>query len=345
MKVGYSDEYIERAMMQTMNGITTFSNFTLPSGKNMIASAHAVEIKGKNVYPLIHGVIMDQDETTKKIFDYVDNEDVFDCEGDDDCVKCSDMSSECVVLDEAGKLLMTNIEDFQDKVNKLVSSESSLMAGLLEDGVYESLEIRDTQGVCIPEVEPDKHNHAAPRLQSIIGNLFKIGSWIGAWVNYATVSITSTSFIPQTFANVHGDGDINDRVMTMSKPKPKPQHCVRKHIVRMLKVENVDKSDSDAYKIGNIPGTNLLVVGFNEFTLNDSVTFASQVTQTIPTEESCVTEMQRYRKAILQCQDTSTYSSEDEDIMGCGAVSISMSIVLVTINVLALILGSSLFSS
>jgi len=342
-KVGYNDEYIERALMQTMNGITTFSNFTLASGKNMIASAKAVEIKGENVYPLISGVIMDHNETTERIFDYVDQEDIFNCDDDDDCVKCSDQSAECLVLDEAGKLLMTNIEGFQKQINQLVSADSSLMAGLLDDGVYERLEIRDTQGVCIPEVEPSEHNHAAPRLQSIVANLFKIGTWMAAWVNYLTVAITSTTFLP-THASIHGDVAIVPPVLTMSQSKPKPQHCVRKHIVHMLKVENVQKADSDTYQIGNIAGTNLLIVGFTDFN-SSSVSFTPQVTETIPTEESCVTEMKRYRRAIAKCQDTSSYSAEDEEIVGCGAVSISLSVLLVTINILALLLSNSLFSS
>lgn len=109
-------------------------------------------------------------------------------------------------------------------------------------------------------------------------------------------------------------------------------------------MENVQKADSDTYQIGNIAGTNLLIVGFTDFN-SSSVSFTPQVTETIPTEESCVTEMKRYRRAIAKCQDTSSYSAEDEEIVGCGAVSISLSVLLVTINILALLLSNSLFSS
>ena len=57
------------------------------------------------------------------------------------------------------------------------------MKGLLEDHVYESLQLRDTQGICYPEAEPEDHNTAptgpssAFALKSIVGNVFRIGTY------------------------------------------------------------------------------------------------------------------------------------------------------------------------
>jgi len=350
-KVPYMEEYIERALMQTMNKVTTFSNFTLPSGENLIAAAKGIEIKSKDVFPLIHGIIMGEEEATERVFDYADNEDIFRCDDEKDCPVCGDGSADCMVLDDAGKLLMTNVEDFQDEINQLLSANCSLMNGLLEDHVYESLQLRDTQGICYPEAEPEDHNTAptgpssAFALKSIVGNVFRIGGWFATWVNYVSVALTSTAFIPTTYASVNDISLDSPSVLTMmNQPKPKPQHCVRKHTVHMLNTSNIPQADNDLYEVGNIPGTNLLVIALKDFDA-DTVRFAPQVTEKVETAHSIETEMLRYRKAIVPCQDTSTYGAEEEAITGCGAGSLEISILLVAINILALFFGTSLFSS
>ena len=51
------------------------------------------------------------------------------------------------------------------------------MQDLIEDDVYKTIEIRDTQGICIPEVAPAEHN-TAPRntMFSVVNNAMRIGN-------------------------------------------------------------------------------------------------------------------------------------------------------------------------
>lgn len=178
---------------------------------------------------------------------------------------------------------------------------------------------------------------------SVLSNAMRIGTWLVTWFNYLTVAITSTAFIPSSFAAEFDNAiDAPPPVLTMTIPKP--EHCVKKHSVQFLDVSNIDNSDSDMFKLAHIPGTNLLVIGFTDFN-SSSVTFAEQSTYRVPTEVSCVTEMQRYRKNTTTCMDTRSYSEDNESIVGCGAVSIHMSVLLVIINILALLFSNTLFSS
>ena len=71
------------------------------------------------------------------------------------------------------------------------------------------------------------------------------GGWLATWLNYVSVAVTSTAFIPTTYGSVNDISLDSPSVLTMmNQPKPKPQHCVRKHTVHMLNTSNIQKADN-----------------------------------------------------------------------------------------------------
>ncbi|XP_052410962.1 voltage-dependent calcium channel subunit alpha-2/delta-1 isoform X2 [Carassius gibelio] len=249
---------------------------------------------------------------------------------------------DCFLLDDGGFLVMTNKDDYINKIGQFFGMiDPSLMRNLINESLFSVNITYDYQALC----DPTKETKAAAGLRSVyvptIADILNIGWWASA----AAWSILQQLFVSITFPNFLEAADLDDDLSEM----PSKESCIKEQ--KQYFFENNETSFKGTIDCQNcsrqfiaekLPKTNLvlIVADSKEPCCQADERFFSQEEKPSPGPDPCEIALNpRYRKGPHQCFDNNT-SEQNEDCGGASSLSPSIeSMIILQLPLLWLLIG------
>ncbi|XP_052429652.1 voltage-dependent calcium channel subunit alpha-2/delta-1-like isoform X2 [Carassius gibelio] len=253
-----------------------------------------------------------------------------------------DSNLDCFLLDDGGFLVMTNKDDYINKIGQFFGMiDPSLMRNLINESLFSVNITYDYQALC----DPTKETKAAAGLRSVyvptIADILNIGWWASA----AAWSILQQLFVSITFPNFLEAADLDDDLSEM----PSKESCIKEQ--KQYFFENNETSFKGTIDCQNcsrqfiaekLPKTNLvlIVADSKEPCCQVDERFFSQEEKPSPGPDPCEIALNpRYRKGPHQCFDNNT-SEQNEDCGGASSLSPSIeSMIIIQLPLLWLLIG------
>ncbi|CAK8689425.1 unnamed protein product [Clavelina lepadiformis] len=304
------------------------------------------------ITPVVSGALLDYDGVKEILFNLTAQK----CQSDEDCNfyhSCLHEDQLCVVLDDAGVLVMTNQQENGNKhrVGKFFGeTDKELMKALEQDGVYASVDIIQHQEVC--KRSKQKKNSASRNFfLATMTNLLKLGGWFSssAWLSVQHFLYVLVNFPNNVFASerrhdsgIAGSNTPHHHQAEVNAPSSLfgYYHCVRKaKVFKFGPTEIVMDGKADcfscvrSYIASRISETNLLFVIANITTPCSDDRNEENCLTPYPTDElwsevshehAC--KEGRYRKTpTQQCYDVRNILNNDEvNDADCGAAQLEL---------------------
>uniref|UniRef100_A0A9J7ZWD8 Calcium channel, voltage-dependent, alpha 2/delta subunit 1a n=1 Tax=Cyprinus carpio carpio TaxID=630221 RepID=A0A9J7ZWD8_CYPCA len=249
---------------------------------------------------------------------------------------------DCFLLDDGGFLVMTNKDDYNNKIGQFFGMiDPSLMRNLINESLFSVNITYDYQALC----DPTKETKAAAGLRSVyvptIADILNIGWWASA----AAWSILQQLFVSITFPNFLEAADLDDDLSEM----PSKESCIKEQ--KQYFFENNETTFKGTIDCQNcsrqfiaekLPKTNLvlIVADTKEPCCQADEKFFSQEEKPSPGPDPCeIAQNPRYRKGPTQCFDNNA-SEQNEDCGGASSLSPSIvSMVILQLPLLWLLIG------
>ncbi|XP_059367245.1 voltage-dependent calcium channel subunit alpha-2/delta-1-like isoform X3 [Carassius carassius] len=220
-----------------------------------------------------------------------------------------DSNLDCFLLDDGGFLVMTNKDDYINKIGQFFGMiDPSLMRNLINESLFSVNITYDYQALC----NPTKETKAAAGLRSVyvptIADILNIGWWASA----AAWTILQQLFVSITFPNFLEAADLDDDLSEM----PSKESCIKEQ--KLYFFENNETSFKGTIDCQNcsrqfiaekLPKTNLvlIVADTKEPCCQADERFFSQEEKPSPGPDPCEIALNpRYRKGPDQCFDNNT---------------------------------------